>query len=181
MEQIAARAHVSKGTLYNHFESREDLLLAMLEEQLQAGTEIVAAAVDPDANPARALDDQVDALIRVVGFQLQTAPLLYQAWTLVTEAPALERRFHEAMRRFFELWSESIRGTLEAGQASGDFRSDADIDAFTTALIAMVSGLIFRGCFDPQATEPRVLRAAFDALLDDRLRPESRTRPGEPQ
>ncbi|MCP3985889.1 MAG: TetR/AcrR family transcriptional regulator, partial [bacterium] len=170
MEQIAARAHVSKGTLYNHFESREDLLLTMLEDLLQVGTEIVAGAARAEPDPGRSLDRRIDALIQVVGFQVQTAPLLHQAWALVAEAPALEERFREAMRHFFELWASSTRETLKAGQASGAFRRDADVEAFTSALLALVSGSIFRGTFDPAAAEPQRLRAAFDALLNERLR-----------
>ncbi|MCP5056560.1 MAG: TetR/AcrR family transcriptional regulator [bacterium] len=170
MEQIAAHAHVSKGTLYNHFESREDLLLAMLEDRLQAGTEIVAGAVEAEPDPARSLDRRIDALIQMIGFQAPTAPLLFQGWGLVADAPALEQRFKQALRGFFELWASSTREALEAGQATGAFRRDADIDAFTAALLALVSGSIFRGSVDPEAVEATALRAAFDALLNDRLR-----------
>ena len=179
MEQIAARAHVSKGTLYNHFESREDLLLAMLEERLQAGTDIVSGAVDAEPDPARALDRTLDGLIQVIGMQVPTAPILHQAWALVSDAPALEQRLHEAWRHFFELWSASTRETLEAGRARGVFRPDADVEAFTSAMLALVSGFIFRGTFDPSAVEPLALRAAFDALLFDQLLPSSTPRAGE--
>jgi AcrR family transcriptional regulator len=41
MEAIAVRAHVSKGTLYNHFASKEDLLLAMVVDRLRSGEQIV--------------------------------------------------------------------------------------------------------------------------------------------
>jgi len=179
MDEIAALARVSKGTLYNHFESKEDLLLAMLEQQLQAGTEIVAGAVGEEPDPGRALERTRDGLVEVIALQAQTASLLYQAWALVGDAPALERRLHEALRRFYALWATTTRQTLEAGQASGAFRPEADAEAFTGAMLALVSGFIFRGAFDPASVEPRGLRAAFDALLVDQLLPPTPSHPGE--
>jgi len=170
MEQIAARAHVSKGTLYNHFESREDLLLSMLEDQLEAGTQIVLGAIEVERDSRLFVDRWIDGLILMIRSQAQTAPLVYQAWALVAEAPALEHRFKKALRGFTERRASLTREALEAGQASGAFRRDADLEAFTTALLALISGSIFRGSVDPAAVEPAFLRASFDALLNDRLR-----------
>lgn len=57
MEDIAAAADVSVGTLYNYFETKGDLLLAIVsmevEEVLTAGAEVLA---NPPADPAEALD-----------------------------------------------------------------------------------------------------------------------------
>lgn len=57
MEDIAAAADVSVGTLYNYFETKGDLLLAIVsmevEEVLAAGAAVLA---DPPEDPAEALD-----------------------------------------------------------------------------------------------------------------------------
>ncbi len=181
MEQIAARARVSKGTLYNHFESKEDLLLAMLEDRLALGTEIVARAVGTEPDPARALERTLDGLVQLIGVQAQTTSLLYQAWALVADAPPLQQRLEEALRRFFQLWARSTHQNLQVGQAAGAFRADADAEAFSAALLALVSGFIFRGAFDPGAIEPAALRAAFQALVADQLLAEPAARSGGPR
>ncbi|TGD41514.1 TetR/AcrR family transcriptional regulator [Pseudotabrizicola sediminis] len=57
MEDIAAAADVSVGTLYNYFETKGDLLLAIVsmevEEVLAAGAAVLAT---PPADPAEALE-----------------------------------------------------------------------------------------------------------------------------
>jgi AcrR family transcriptional regulator len=50
LEEVARRAGVSIGTLYNHFPTREDLFDAIFPERLAALDRIAAAALaDPDA------------------------------------------------------------------------------------------------------------------------------------
>lgn len=181
MEDIAGRARVSKGTLYNHFESKEDLLLAVVEDRLQLGSEIVEMAVGTAIEPRLALARTVEGLIQVIGFQATTAPVVYQAWAVVAGDLELTRRLHEALGAFFRQWAASARSTLEAGQASGAFRSDVEIEPFVQSLLALVSGFIFRGVFEPEATQPEVLRAAFDALLASSLLPPNDLPPGEPR
>lgn len=165
MEEIAARAHVSKGTLYNHFDSREDLLLAMVEERLRTNTEIVERAVGREPLPARALERMLDGLVEMIGLQVEHEQLLYQALGMVSAAPALEERLRMAMRGFYELWAASTRETLAACRDAGIFGADTDVEALTAGLLAMVSGFIFRAAFDPEAVDPATLRSSFAALL----------------
>lgn len=62
IEDIAARAEVSEGTAYNYFQTKGDLLVAIVsrevEEVLQAGKALMAA-------PPRSVQDGLDALCAV--------------------------------------------------------------------------------------------------------------------
>lgn len=181
MADIASRARVSKGTLYNHFESKEDLLLAVVEDRLQLGTELVERTVGTAIEPRLALERTIDGLVQVIGVQSTSAPVLYQAWAVVTGNPELTRRLHDALRSFFRHWAASARSILEAGQASGAFRADVDIEPFVQSVLALVSGFIFRGVFEPEATRPEALQAAFDALFSCSLLAPKERLSGEPR
>ena len=52
MDQVAALAQVSKGTLYRYFESKEELLLATILDSYEQSLGFHAARV-PDAEPSR--------------------------------------------------------------------------------------------------------------------------------
>jgi len=181
MDEIAARAHVSKGTLYNHFASKEDLLLAMMEERLQLGTDMVADAVGAETEPRAAFERTLAGMVELIAVQAATAPLLYQTWALVGDDAVLRERLYAALKRFFAQWQGTTRDVLKAGQATGAFRRDADADAFTQTLVDLVSGMIFRGAFDPEHVRPEVLRASFRALVADRLLEPSDAPFGDPE
>ncbi|GLY03205.1 TetR family transcriptional regulator [Actinoplanes sp. NBRC 101535] len=51
MEDIAARAPVSKRTLYAHFPAKEDLVLAHLDHVVQAGYSVLAVLTREDLTP----------------------------------------------------------------------------------------------------------------------------------
>lgn len=181
MEDIATRARVSKGTLYNHFASKEDLLLAVVEDGLQLGTEIVAMAVGTAVEPRLALERTVEGLVEVIRVQSAGAPVVYQAWSLVAGDAELTRRLHVALEGFFTQWAASVRRIVQEGQAEGAFACNADGEAFVQAALALVSGFVFRGVFSPEAIRPDALHAAFDALFRQRLVPPHDPQPGVPR
>ena len=178
MDAIAAEARVSKGTLYNHFASKEDLLIAMIESRLRFSTELVDLKVGSAIDPRVALERTVEGLLEVIVVQARTASLLYQTWFLVSSDPKLQARFFGALTGFFDQWTEASTRTFAEGRDRGLFSPEWDPSGFADAMTAMVSGFIFRGAFDPKALDPDRLRAAFHALLHQQLY--SRTSPTPP-
>jgi len=55
--QIAKKAEVSKGLVYNYFDSKEDLLQAVVMDLVNMGDEIVKNMFDPD--PAKTLENLI--------------------------------------------------------------------------------------------------------------------------
>ena len=64
MEEVAALARVSKGTLYRFFESKEHLLLATIIGSYEQLLDLVDAPAGSEAEPRERLDAMVrDALL----------------------------------------------------------------------------------------------------------------------
>lgn len=76
ISQIATKAGISKGLIYNYFESKEDLLKGILEQALHTGDEILETISDPDLDPEKALYQAIDQI-----FQLLEANPAY--WRLI--------------------------------------------------------------------------------------------------
>lgn len=76
ISQIATKAGISKGLIYNYFESKEDLLKGILEEALHTGDVIFETISDPDMDPEKALHQAIDQI-----FQLLEANPAY--WRLI--------------------------------------------------------------------------------------------------
>jgi TetR/AcrR family transcriptional repressor of uid operon len=169
MEEIAAEAQVSKGTLYRHFDSRDELLVAMVIEGFEAGHRVVDAGFPESTDPRSQLAHLLEGLSEVLVLHAPRATLQYAAWGVVARDERLRRRLQSYLAGFFEARGAELRRILRAGQEGGQFRRDADCEAFTAAILALLSGFVFRSTFDAEGAGPDRLRAAFRALVEQGL------------
>src|SRR5207237_4641036 len=72
MRQIAKRAHVGLGTLFNYAEDKRDLVFLIFDEELNAITDVALAA----PRPRQSIDEQLLAVFRVHYRWLATKPAL---------------------------------------------------------------------------------------------------------
>jgi TetR/AcrR family transcriptional repressor of mexJK operon len=95
MARIAHEASVSKGTLYNHFESKAHLFAAFVENEIAKHLSPVFEASEEEPNPALALYNIGRRFIAII--LAPTANMIYRV--VVSEAerfPDLARKFYDA-------------------------------------------------------------------------------------
>jgi AcrR family transcriptional regulator len=165
MEEVAARARVSKGTLYRFFESKHDLFLATIIDSYEESLRIIDTAVDAEGDPRRRLDGMLDGLTRVLAALAPRMGVHYQAWGVVAGDPGFQERLYGFLRRFHAQRGEEIADAIRDAQRDGLFRREADAATFAEAIMALLSGLLYRAAFAPERATPEDLRKAFAALL----------------
>ena len=158
LEEVAARAGVSKGTVYLYFSSKDDLLRAVV-------TQKVVTLIEPAEAMARQHDGTATELLiklvhRIWGAMAQNdmGCLSRLVQSELTQFPELRRYFFdEVIQRHRRL----IHGIAVRGVASGEFRRDA-----TTILPRMLPALVMQlnqsrylyGDLDHGAPSPEKLR-----------------------
>ncbi len=165
MEEVAARAQVSKGTLYRYFESRGHLLLATILDSYEQSLPMLPTAGAGD--PRERLAQHVDVLVKVLEAVMPRMHVHYQAWGLVANTPELQERLYGFLRDFHVDRGHELVEVIRAGQATGVFRRDASAAALAEGMQALLSGFLYRANFDPAAAGAAQLRQCFDALLRD--------------
>ncbi len=172
MEEVAARARVSKGTLYRYFESREHLLLATILESYEQSLPLLPELrVAGPAEPAALLVAHVDSLVKVLEAVTPRMNVHYQAWGLVAKNPELKKRLYDFLRDFHVERARELVAVIRAGQASGRFRQEVPAEAVAEGMQALLSGFLYRATFDPQAASAPLLRQCIDALLHELVSP----------
>src|SRR5947208_11873212 len=68
--EVAARAGVSLKSFYRSFESKDDLLLALLEEESRTGASMLRTALDRSSSP----DDRLERYVRTLFKMARGAP-----------------------------------------------------------------------------------------------------------
>jgi TetR/AcrR family transcriptional regulator, transcriptional repressor for nem operon len=139
IDTILAATNVTKGALYYHFDRKEALGYAIVEE-------IIAKLVrDRWLRPLLSNGQPVDILIGIVRRTpvrpedvRAGCPLL----NLAQEMSPLDEQFRKRLERIFLVWQEGVATLLRKGQSQGTVRRDLNSDETASFLIAMVEGYV---------------------------------------
>jgi AcrR family transcriptional regulator len=128
LEEIAKKAGVGPGTLYRHFPTREDLLVAVYEsemEKLAAAGQKLAGKM----SPVEALRAWLLMFIDAVETKQIIAPVLN---TLIGDPKKVFEAFHAPMH-------EALRILVKRAIKSGEIRKDLDPIDLLRALIGVAN------------------------------------------
>ncbi|WP_374571365.1 TetR/AcrR family transcriptional regulator [Phenylobacterium sp.] len=175
LDDIAARAGVSKGALYLYFATKEEIFRAVVELAIAPNLKGVLAMVAAHPGPFADLVAQFTARMAEV---VENSPVGRVAKMVIGEAqnfPALAGVWHD------ELVAPAlgaVAGAIAAAQARGEVRP-GDPRAYALSLVGpMLLGAIWRETFVPVGAEPFDLsglaRQHAQAILTGMLTNESR-------
>jgi AcrR family transcriptional regulator len=173
LEDVAARAGVSKGTLYLYFENKEELFKAVVREN-------IVARISETRGLARQFDGARDELLRQLvrrwWQQYGRTPAAGISKLIVAESgnfPEIARFFVDEV---IDPWHRLFGEVIGEGVARGEFRP-VDVEYFVhVAAAPLVMLTLWNRSFGPcrpgGLDEERYLAAALDALVAA-LRPQA--------
>lgn len=139
IDTILAATNVTKGALYYHFENKEALGYAIIEEVVAEMTRdrwVRPLERSRDKDPIDALIEVVKAIPHGPRDVKGGCPLV----NLTQEMSQLDEQFRKRLASIFHAWQEGIAATLRRGQSQGTVRRDLVPEETASFLIALVEG-----------------------------------------
>ena len=167
LEEVAARAGVSKGTVYLYFSSKDDLFRAVVTQKVVALFEPAEAMARSHAGSAAALLTKFIHRMWAAMSKKDMGCLSRLVQAELTQFPDLRRFFfEEVIQRHRRL----LHGIAVRGVATGEFRKEA-----TTILPRMLPALVMQlnqvrflfGDLDRDAPGPEKLRDLMLGMVLD--------------
>lgn len=159
LESMLGRAGVTKGAMYHHFENKEALGYAVVDEVIAAITR------EKWVRPLAEADDPVEALVRIVrstSLDPEHVACGCPLNNLSQEMAPLDEGFRARTRNVFDLWHGAIAGALRRGRARGQVRKDVDPDDAAAFVIAAYEGHMSLGkCYQ----DAKGLKAGLKMLV----------------
>ncbi|MCG8591420.1 MAG: TetR/AcrR family transcriptional regulator [Proteobacteria bacterium] len=178
MDEIAAEARVSKGTLYNFFDRKEALLIAGLVAQYQQGTEELQDQVG-EGTPGERLAQYLELLTELLPTISAEMMVNLQAWGLVAVDEVAREQLFSALRVQYQAQSEFLAKLIRQGQECGEFADEVEAGVLAEALLSLFDGQVYRSTFAPERANPDTLREQLQALLELKLLPRQSRAPSE--
>lgn len=161
MRDIAGSVGIQQSAIYNHFPSKQHLLVDLMVTHMDHLLAAMRAAVADDLTPARALD----AFARFhVTYHLDQPDDVFLAYM---ELRSLEAEGRAAILALRDAYERRLRDILKRGQSTGDF-TIGDPAVTARALLAMMTGVTvwFKdgGALDRQAVAETYVQTAMQAV-----------------
>jgi AcrR family transcriptional regulator len=135
MDEIAARAGVAKGTLYQHFPGKEDLVFALIERALDLFAQAVEQAAAASNLTARA---KLERILRYVYQDLRGVHILLQLLSQNVELRVSMQEKKVWLHERLENSNGQLRKIIEDGKAEGTFNPTLSTGLMLSAFFNML-------------------------------------------
>ena len=163
--EIAVQAGIGKGTVYEYFNSKEDLFFAVFEWYLQQtsnGLTVNISALGGSATQRLAALN--DAIMNLWDDIKDVFSLTTEFWA-ASSVSVRRQRFQEAFKNLYGEFRTIVSSLIQDGVDRGEFRDDVDVQAVAAALVGTWDALFLQGWFDPQFNPQETAQKFFQVVL----------------
>lgn len=134
MRDIAAAVGVQPSAIYNHFAGKQEILVELMRETMEAISTGLSVAMSPDAAP----DKLLEQFLRFhIAFHIDNPQVGFLSYM---ELRSLEEPGKAEVLAMRDAYESKLRAILHEGQQAGLFQSDHP-DILARAILAMLTGV----------------------------------------
>jgi len=167
LDAVLAKAGVTKGALYYHFDNKEALGYAVVDE-------VMASDLHQKwVQPLRNVENPIDVLVRIIQSESLKREDVQRGCYLLNlsqEMSGLDEGFRRRTARIYKDWHDAMAEALREGQKRRVVRSDINANETAAFVIAAWEGYAILG---QNSQDPRMLRSGQRSVIGhiESLRP----------
>ncbi len=160
MRDIYQEAHLSPGAVYRYFQSKDEIIRAMADEELQRNVAIIQA-ISSQGDTIQLLDELVHTFFqRLEECGPAACNMSVEVWAEALRNP----RVAEAVRRRIQTHLKLFSDIIPRAQRRGDIDPTLDPTAVARVMQALFHGLVIQKGLDPSVdikAYAQVLRSLY--------------------
>lgn len=161
MQDLFAESGLSSGAVYRYFRSKEDMIMAIAEENIADVVALIhATATTRDGQSLGAALAEVLEVVRDKTADTDLGAIAVLVWSEALRTPAVAQHLDGMLAQLRAALARVVR----ENQARGDLPRAADADALTVLLMSIIPGFILQlAVFGPTAVDgvPDAARALW--------------------
>ncbi len=160
VDDVCLEAGVSKGAFYGYFDQKQDLLLALIDDESADMDEVMGELGAHGGDVVDRLRRFAREMVRR-GDDPSRLQIRADMWAEMHADRSVRERWADVVARRRLL----LRSWIEQGVATGELEP-IPANALAAILLALADGLVFHAGLDPGGFRWTNVRKALDALLD---------------
>ncbi len=159
VDDIARHAGVTKGSLYWHYKSKDDLIQAACVHYYRTYHRRINSELAHITNPVKRLEHTLEVAVQICLLDQENRVFTTEVFTLALRDDAVRRswqQFYDSVREFYI-------GLVKAAQAAGGVRTD-DPEHAVDFMLATMEGIKLQAMYDPKICAKPAQRAIVESL-----------------
>jgi TetR/AcrR family fatty acid metabolism transcriptional regulator len=144
---IADRAGIGKGTVYEYFSSKDELLFAVFEWMNEGIADRIRALVEEGGSIHDRLRRLLDLGAEVTREQVEMQAVALDFWS-ASRGTKSEERYNQACLATYRTYRKLVADVIRDGQTSGEIDPRVDAEAIAVMIVAAMDGLGIQIFFD---------------------------------
>jgi AcrR family transcriptional regulator len=161
---IADRAGIGKGTVYEYFSSKDELLFAVFEWMNEGIFDRIHGLIEVAGTTLERLRSLLDLGAQITREQMEMQAVVLDFWS-ASRGTKVEERYNQACLATFRSYRRLVANVIREGQAAGEIRSNIDPEAVATMVVAAMDGLGVQIFFDRELDPDTTVSGFGDVLL----------------
>lgn len=160
LDKTAARAGLSKGAVYWHFASKQNLFLAILEQNLSRDLRMLSSQIESvltAVDPLTAIQNWLKSMLTMMGSE----SFLFLEFVTSSREPGV----HEKLQEVYGNTLTEIGNMLKDMQKRGHFAHDLDPYATGLMIDALLKGLMIEWLIDPKHLQAQSVLQTLSKIL----------------
>lgn len=165
IRSVGEEAGLSSGLVLFHFESKELLLMSLLERLLQQTLEgsVAAAEASEDPVPREAFRSLLTREVQRVSADRERTELFFDYWVMGTCQPEIRQRLRASLERYRELIATFTAPLLERAPKE---LTRMTPHGFAAMAVSFIEGCALQAVIDPTAFDIEAYLANLEAWVD---------------
>jgi AcrR family transcriptional regulator len=148
MDEVAGRAGVSKGSIYNYFSSKHDLFSQLFSDYCTASGADFDRMVSQPIGAAEKLNNMLDNFANLLGQHRRFGSLVLEYWAAATRQ--LHRNeFSQWFKQTHGQWQQKLAAVIAEGISEREFRDGFDPEIAASIILAIFNGIVIQAILDP--------------------------------
>jgi AcrR family transcriptional regulator len=162
LDEVAEEAGFTKGAVYDHFGSKENLLLALLDEHLSAQIGEQIGLFDAERTTWERPRVGADRWMQELDEDPDAFRLFVELWAHAQR----DERLRERVAAGMDAWRATLKGFAAVTSSHAGLEpAERDLDQLANVMLGLGMGLGMIKLIDPDSVSPRVLGAIYVVLI----------------